>query len=140
MLYEIKKNPLKENEYGEALKMYPYEKEISFLNRYFVYKKIRNVDAYKIANSFINISPDELEIEKEETQIAQKVVKDTLKEKKPRVKKLKSKLLLVEASESPVLEPENKKEEKEKEDINPTGKKTKTRKIKNPVNFELVEK
>jgi len=149
MVNEIKKNPIKENEYGEAFKMRHYEKEISFLNRYFVYKKIRNVDAYKIANSFINISPDELEIEKEETQIAQKVVKDTLKEKKPRVKKLKSKLLLVEASESPVLEPDNKKEEtqgkqgKEEEEIKPTEKKTKTtktRKIKNPVNFELVEK
>ena len=63
MVQEVKRNPLKENEYGEALKMHPYEKEISFLNRYFVYKKIRNVDAYKIANSFMHVSRDEIEIE-----------------------------------------------------------------------------
>jgi len=132
MLNEIKKVPFKENEYGEASKMNPYEKEISFLNRYFVYKKIRNVDAHKIANSFIHVTRDEVELEKESTKIAQKATKTALEEKKPRVKKLKTKLLLVEASESPI--PEQGKQEE------PKPKATKTRKLKKTVDFEVVPK
>jgi 3D (Asp-Asp-Asp) domain-containing protein len=161
MLYEIKKNPLKENEYGEALKMYPYEKEISFLNRYFVYKKIRNVDAYKIANSFINISRDELELQTQSTQIAKKATQDVLNEKKTRVKKLKTKLVLIEASASPEGEIEQEQEQEQEERENqpdkeketepqvnvvpenkPKTKSTtttkKTKKNRNAVNFEIV--
>ena len=40
-LIDLKQNPL--------FKMKDYEKTISFLNRYFIYKKVRNVDASKIS-------------------------------------------------------------------------------------------
>ena len=100
---EIKRFPNKENEYGSALKMFSYEKDISFLNRYFVYKKVRNVDAVKVANSFLVQSRDEFDLERNETKLSQKIVEEELTEKKPKVKKLKKKLVLIEASESPLV-------------------------------------
>ena len=40
---DIKSKKLNEKDIGSSLRMNDYEKEISFLNRYFVYKKIRSV-------------------------------------------------------------------------------------------------
>ena len=40
---ETKQNSRAKASYGDAFSMTPEEKTISFLNRYFVYKKIRNV-------------------------------------------------------------------------------------------------
>lgn len=40
---EIKMKKIKEKDIGNSLNMKDYEKEISFLNRYFIYKKIRSV-------------------------------------------------------------------------------------------------
>jgi hypothetical protein len=45
---EIKIDPRKKSDYKDALYMSPEEKRISFMNRYFVFKKMRNVDAQKI--------------------------------------------------------------------------------------------
>jgi hypothetical protein len=53
MVNEARTNKYKESEYLDALNMSANEKEISFLNRYFIFKKISNVDAEKVANSFI---------------------------------------------------------------------------------------
>ena len=47
MVDEIKKDGRKEKDYGNAMQMTAGERTISFLNRYFVYKKVRNVDALK---------------------------------------------------------------------------------------------
>ena len=44
MTDEVKRNPAKRNDYGTAYKMTKNEKEISFLNKYFIFKKVRNVD------------------------------------------------------------------------------------------------
>ena len=41
---EVKKNNRARNEYGQALNMTSSERRISFLNRYFIFKKVRNVD------------------------------------------------------------------------------------------------
>ena len=46
---EIKRNPKKNADYGKALLMTPEEKRISFMNRYFMFKKVRNVDVKKMA-------------------------------------------------------------------------------------------
>ena len=40
------------NEYGN-IKMKPYEKEISFFNNYFVFKKVRSVNAKYVYESFV---------------------------------------------------------------------------------------
>jgi hypothetical protein len=64
MLEEMKKNKYTGmgSEYGEAKNMTSYEKKISFLNRYFVYKKIRHVNTSKVM-----IDDDDIEVyEKEE--------------------------------------------------------------------------
>ena len=60
MLEEMKKNKYSGSgsEYGEANNMSSYEKKISFLNRYFVYKKIRHINTDKV---LINDDNDEIE-------------------------------------------------------------------------------
>lgn len=45
---EIKKNPQKKSEYKNAQYMTTGERKLSFLNRYFIFKKVRSVDAKKI--------------------------------------------------------------------------------------------
>jgi hypothetical protein len=45
---EVKINPSRRSNYREALNMSPEERRISFMNRYFVFKKVRSVDTKKI--------------------------------------------------------------------------------------------
>ena len=94
MMDQIQKNQLKENEYGMASKMNNYEKDISFLNRYFVYKKNITVNAEKIANNFISKLPDEIEFERKETEKMQETVQNTEAVIKPKVRRLKKKIVL----------------------------------------------
>jgi hypothetical protein len=42
---EVKRSRKKQNEYGQALNMSAGERQISFLNKYFIFKKNQNVDA-----------------------------------------------------------------------------------------------
>jgi len=49
MQLELKHNPRRSQEYGMAPHMSSEEKRISFMNRYFVFKKVRSVDAKKVA-------------------------------------------------------------------------------------------
>ena len=68
----IKKNPRSRTSYGEAPQMSEGERTISFLNRYFIYKKVRKVsDAEKVA---LNLQgqkvPTEAELEKESVKQA----------------------------------------------------------------------
>lgn len=49
MMMEESKEKKIQNMYRTAPFMKPYEKEISFLNRYFIFKKIRHVDSKKIS-------------------------------------------------------------------------------------------
>jgi hypothetical protein len=97
---ELQKQPLKRNEYGQAVSMNANEKTISFLNRYFVYKKIRTVNAEKIANAFIAQLPDELSFQEVETKQSQKETQIVIKESKPKVKKLQKKIILLGSSDS----------------------------------------
>jgi hypothetical protein len=46
---ELKRNPKKAADYGTAPRMTKEEKQISFMNRYFMFQKVRNVDTKKIA-------------------------------------------------------------------------------------------
>jgi hypothetical protein len=49
MEIEIKQKPYRQSEYRKAMFMSPEERRISFMNRYFVFKKVRSVDAKKMA-------------------------------------------------------------------------------------------
>ena len=53
MELDIKQNPKRKQEYKQAVYMSPEEKQISFMNRYFVFKKVRNVDAKKMFDILI---------------------------------------------------------------------------------------
>lgn len=47
MKHEIEKDYRKKYDYGDAYNMSPEERQISFMNRYFIFKKIRDVNAEK---------------------------------------------------------------------------------------------
>ena len=75
MLEEIKKNKYSGmgSEYGEANNMSSYEKKISFLNRYFVYKKIRHINTNKVLIDDDDDDDDDVEIK----ELEKKVVKES---------------------------------------------------------------
>jgi len=139
MLDETKKKRYAKNPYGTAVEMNAYEKKISFLNRYFVYKKVRNVNAEKISLELLDESMEQVRTERKETVAAVKTAKETVKATKPRVKKLSNKLLLVAATEALEPEPEpepevakiaSKEKIEAKEDNDKKAKKFSTKKLK----------
>ena len=80
---DIKKNPQMKSSYGEAPYMTDEERKISFLNRYFIYKKVRKVsDAEKVSLNLQHKYVNDEKYNKEETKAAQKEVRDTLSKPK----------------------------------------------------------
>ena len=112
---EVKRNPEKESDYKDAIYMRDYEKDISFLNRFFVYKKTSTRNAEKLTKSLLDHLPEQDDVEHVGTMLARESVSSAELLIKPRGKKLNEKLKLQEATEA--LE----------EDI-PVVKKPKTRK------------
>lgn len=97
----VRKNIKKNNEYGEAMKMSPQEKQISFYNNYFIYKKIRNVDTRSVYNTMIGSSKIQEQLEKIEANEAEQVatIQEKLDKPKP-PKKMTRKLKLQQNSNS----------------------------------------
>lgn len=92
--YEIQRDRRKLNDYGDAPYMTNNEKRISFLNRYIVYKKVRNVNAENVYLNYLKISKGEQAVVEKEVKEVEQIVENI--EKKKRVaKKLKNKLKLV---------------------------------------------
>ena len=54
MEQEIKQYPNRKNDYGKAPYMSPEEKQISFMNRYFAFKKVRSLDVKKMSDIILN--------------------------------------------------------------------------------------
>ena len=111
MLDEIAKNKFKAKDYDQAPNMSSIEKKISFLNRYFVYKKIRTVNTESIELELGEYNETEAIRDTMETKHAQLVAKEEVTKNKPKVRKLSKKLLLIAATEAvdepnPVLEKE----------------------------------
>jgi hypothetical protein len=100
MLEEIKKNKFKASDYGSAPNMTSYEKKISFLNRYFVYKKVIEVNAEKVQLELSEYTEMDIERNINDTNAAVKIAKDELKKEKPKVRKLQKKLILVPGTEA----------------------------------------
>jgi hypothetical protein len=122
MMNEIKRDPKKESDYKDASYMRDYEKDISFLNRFFIYKKTSTRNAEKLTKALLDQLPDTIEFEQEGTLLAREAVEKAEAVVKPRAKKLKDKLKLQDATEA--LE-------------ETVVKKSKTKKVKE--NEELVE-
>jgi len=116
MLDEISKNKFKAKDYEKAPYMTTYEKKISFLNRFFIYKKIRVVNTENLELDFGEYQQaTALEIKQ-----AQEVAKDEVRKEKPKVRKLSKKILLVAATEAidePKIIPEPEKENKKSKKV-----------------------
>lgn len=133
MIDEISKNKYKASEYGDAPNMTISEKKISFLNRYFVFKKIRNVDVNKVELELdeYNNDIDNVKLNKKDSQGAIEIAKNEMKKLQPKIKQLNKKLLLVPATEAV-------EEETEKQEI--LNVKKKSEKTKNPEKPEKIKK
>ena len=80
MQTDIKSRKLDKNSIGDAVKMTREERDISFLNNYFIYKKVRNVDIADIKSALIKSSDaEQIEAAKESLQ-AVEAVKETTKQ------------------------------------------------------------
>jgi hypothetical protein len=108
---EIEQNPQRTNDYKKAISMTEDEKWISFMNRYFVFKKTHNVDAERIYKQFVSkkmlgdLAKQADEIE-DALELANKKAKEESKEakKKSKIRKLSSKEKVVIDTYSPVLD------------------------------------
>jgi hypothetical protein len=105
MMDEINSNPKKAVDYKDAPSMRKYEKDISFLNRYFVFKKVRTINAEKLTNTILGALPSEYEFEAIETKKAKVAIGEAQKaevvtKEKSKPKALRRKLVLVEATEA----------------------------------------
>lgn len=112
MQNEIQINSFKINNYGLAHKMSNEEKQISFLNRYFIFKKVRSVDTDKLRKilteygDILNIAEEKYEDEHDAIKLSNQLLnKDVAKEdkieeiKKPiLIKKIKKKMILTQYS------------------------------------------
>ena len=124
MMLEIQQNKYSGRNFGTAANMKEYEKKISFLNRYFVYKKVLNVNADKVEielkeytekNTPTSVLKEDLlpEIGEDVVEVDELVVKEPAKQK---IRKLTKKLVLVPATEAteeqsnapPVVKPKKK--------------------------------
>ena len=80
MKSEINKNPELEKEYGRSMDMTSAEKTVSFLNNYFIYKKVRDVDAKNVMDIHIGttkseeIAADEMALPKSKKNKSRKLV------------------------------------------------------------------
>jgi hypothetical protein len=98
---EIKRDPNEKYNYKKALYMSSDEKRISFLNRYFIFKKVRNVNTDKIGKI---ISKQNDIVDKIEEEVMEDLTKEVEKKKQTiTVRKTKKKVVLQ------VKEEENKK-------------------------------
>jgi hypothetical protein len=100
MLDELKRNRFKATQFGESPNMSKIEKKISFLNRYFIYKKIREVNIDKIHLELGEYHEAIEEREKEDSKRSVVVAKEEEIKIRPKVRKLTKKILLVPATEA----------------------------------------
>jgi hypothetical protein len=132
---EVKINPFKKNEYGDALSMSPNDKTISFLNRYFVFKKISHVNAEKIAlESIDELVADRVKV-KRANPYKKDIKSDTEKIKVKKAKSLHKKIILVASSEP--IEEEEEKEGKEERKEGVKEREVEVEEIENPIKIKI---
>ena len=104
MKHRIKSRRLRPADIGTALNMTSDEKKVSFLNKYFIFKKIRDVNAEEVEKIQLNIS-EEAQKEVSKTNEALAEVIETAQADKPKVKKLKKKMRLKKATKATTVKP-----------------------------------
>ena len=88
MQSQIKHRRLRSSDVQSAPDMTPDEKKISFLNKYFIFKKVRDVNAEEVSRVLTGSSVAQVDLEEKETTMVDK----PLIKKKPVVRKKKNKL------------------------------------------------
>jgi hypothetical protein len=92
---EVERNPRMRSDYGKALSMTSDEKWVSFMNRYFVFRKVHHVDAEKIYKQFVSKQM----VEDVAKDLAEAVETAKITETaKPKAKKLGKKIILTDYS------------------------------------------
>jgi hypothetical protein len=105
MAQEVARDKRKEDDYGTALSLTREEKRISFMNRYFIFRKVRNVNAEKIAKIVMHSQDAENDAD-DESDDEGKNGKESKKEPTtviPVIRKIKGKKIVLEEY-SPVVE------------------------------------
>lgn len=109
MMEEINRNPNKSKDYGNAMKMSNAEKDISYLNNYFVYKKIRNINVNDVMlsnNNLVDESNDGNLVKSNDNDLVKSNDNDLVEGEKPfAIRDLKNQIELVPATEA--LESDN---------------------------------
>jgi hypothetical protein len=95
MQAELKKSKSRGNEYGTAASMSEYEKKISFLNRYFVYKKVRTVNPAVVVFGTEDFDQTQIDREPALEADAKKAKAKAKPKAKPKIRALTGKLKLV---------------------------------------------
>ena len=114
MMEEIKRDKNKQKNYKAAVNMSSFDKKISFLNRYFIFKKIRNVNTEKVQLELGEYNESDVRINNAETNAAVKKAKKIKSTSTTQIKKINKKLILAQ-DDSTVSKPERmKKPEKKK--------------------------
>jgi hypothetical protein len=111
---EVKQNPKRKAEYKDAIFMSAAEKGLSFINRYFVFKKTTSVKAAEIEKQFLKKSS--WEVNEDEELIALDSQMETERKSRPaftgKIRKLKATIVLQK-----YVSPIEKKEEDEAEEF-----------------------
>jgi mRNA capping enzyme/mRNA capping enzyme, catalytic domain len=111
---EVEQNPRRRSDYGRALSMNSDEKWVSFMNRYFVFRKVHSVDAEKIYKQFVSKQMIQ-DIEKEQTDVLEtKTVATEPVVEKPKPRKMGKKIIVEESEEKEDETPVEKPDEKPK--------------------------
>ena len=77
---EIQQDPKQRSRYGSAPSMTPKEKQISFYNRYFVFKKITSVDVEDVFQSVTGVHVFQEKMNRKDTLMAQMVASQMMHE------------------------------------------------------------
>jgi hypothetical protein len=91
MKSDLQTNKIRRGDIGTASQMNHYEKEISYLNKYFIFKKVRDVNAETVSKGLINASPQHGEDSKQMVSVPDTDV--------PKIKKKKKKIKIQQPKE-----------------------------------------
>jgi mRNA (guanine-N7-)-methyltransferase len=131
MQSQIKTKKIKRADLFSAPDMTSDEKKISFLNKYFIFKKIRDVNAEEVSRVMMNESQQQVEEEKKEEM---KIQKELIKKTGPTVRKIKKKLKIKSKAKPTVTTENDVTNEESKKSVAPSPgtekKKTKKPKLK----------
>ena len=85
---EIRERRLREGNVGDAINMTEKEKRISFLNNYFVFKKVRDVDTEAVYKTNMGVEIN-TSVKEEEAVIAETVIETPAEQPQPKKRKTK---------------------------------------------------